>query len=384
MNILLKLAIFGLKFIYFFIKLFPTKNKITMISRQSNNSTIDFDVLSEEINKQKKYKYVILARKLEPGILKKIKYIFHMFVQMYHLATSKVVILDSYCVVVSLLNHKKDLLVIQMWHAMGSLKKFGKSVLSTDTSTSALNKQMSKEEKLELSNVMKMHNGYTYIFTSSEYCIPNFAEAFGYDESKLVVMPLPIVDRLTNKKYIENKIKEIKNEYKQTNNKKNIIYVPTFRVNENILKIQELIDSVNYDKYNLIIKPHPLTIIDDKDERVIWDIKYSSLDMMMISDYIITDYSAIVFEASLLNKPIYFYTYDYEEYVDQRNFYIDYKKEMPGLFTATAETIITSIEKDDYELDKIKYFSKKYIQLTDKTVCKEILNFIDKNIGGSK
>ena len=34
----------------------------------------------------------------------KFKYFLHMFVQMYHIATSKVVILDSYCIVVSILN----------------------------------------------------------------------------------------------------------------------------------------------------------------------------------------------------------------------------------------------------------------------------------------
>ena len=45
--------------------------------------------------------------------------------------------------------------------------------------------------------------------------------------------------------------------------------------------------------------------------------------MAIVSDYIITDYSAIVFELSLINKPIYFYCYDYHDYVNNKNFYIE-------------------------------------------------------------
>lgn len=377
MNILLKIAILILKTIYFFMKLLPTKNKIVMISRQTNDIPVNFELLKIEINKTKKFNCIILAKKLEPGILNKIRYIFHMFIQMYHIATSKVIILDSYCIVISLLKHKEKLLIIQMWHAMGALKKFGKSVLTTDTSTSALDKQMSKEEKIELSNIMKMHANYDYIFTSSKYSISNFAEAFGYEESKIVVMPLPIVDRLKNIEYINNISKKIMNEYKELKEKNNIVYVPTFRKNENFSKIQELIDSVDYEKYNLIIKTHPLTKIEYKDNRVIWDKNYSSIDMMIIADYIITDYSAIVFEASLLNKPLYFYTYDLNEYINQRDFYMDYKLEMPGLISKSAEEIIDSIKKEEFDLNKIAIFSKKYINFENESVCTKIIDFIE-------
>ena len=38
--------------------------------------------------------------------------------------------------------------------------------------------------------------------------------------------------------------------------------------------------------------------------------KFSTLDMIKVCDYVITDYSAVCIEASLLNKPVYFYLYD--------------------------------------------------------------------------
>ena len=98
MSILIRLFKIIMNIIYFFIKLFPTKNKITMISRESNKEIIDFKLLREEIEKRNDFKVVVLCKKLEGNIFNKIGYFFHMFRQMYHIATSKVVILDTYCI----------------------------------------------------------------------------------------------------------------------------------------------------------------------------------------------------------------------------------------------------------------------------------------------
>ncbi len=380
MKWILKVATFFLQGFYNLLKLFPTKNKITMISRQSNSETMDFKLLREEIEAEGNYQVVVLTKKLEPGLGKKIKYMFHMIRQMYHIATSKVVILDTYCIVISILKHKKNLLVIQMWHAMGCLKKFGYSVLKSDTTTSAFDKKLTVEEKQSLSETMKMHRGYDYIFASSEASAPHFAEAFGYGLDSMVIMPLPVVDLLLDKQYIQKKAEEIKTEYPSLKKKKTIVYVPTFRPEEQEDKIQELIDCIDYRHYNLVVKVHPLTKLKKKDERVIWDRQFSSRDMMMVADFIISDYSAILYEAVLLKKPIYFYAYDYEEYSKTRSFYTDYQKEMPGLISASAKEIFSWIQQDKKDISKIDDFIKKYINLTDEKVCRRITSFIDEAI----
>ena len=45
---------------------------------------------------------------------------------------------------------------------------------------------------------------------------------------------------------------------------------------------------------------------------------FTGMDLLHVADYIITDYSAIVYEASIVEKPIYFYTYDYDKYMDDK------------------------------------------------------------------
>ncbi len=123
---LIKTGIIILKMIYAPMKLLKTKNKIVYISRESDEPPLDFILLEKEIKKlDGTVKNVMLTKLLKKGFLNTVLYMTHMLEQMYHIATSKVVVLDTFCMAVSLLNHKKETKVIQIWHAMGAIKKFG-------------------------------------------------------------------------------------------------------------------------------------------------------------------------------------------------------------------------------------------------------------------
>lgn len=378
MGILIMIFISVLKFIYFFMKLLPTKNKITFISRQSNNINVDFELLKNDLNdRYKDYRVIILTKKIEGNIISKIKYIFHIIRQMYHISTSKAVVLDSYCIPISILNHKKSLKVIQMWHAMGSFKKFGLSIKDKKEGTSS-----------KLINMMKMHQNYDYIFASSDNCKKYFAEAFGYSEDKILSYPLPRLDLLKDKKYIQTKKKEILNAYPSLKEKKNILYAPTFRIegsnrrkSKSVKYLEKLIEEIDFSKYNLIVKFHPLSEITINDTRVVCDKRFRTSDFLNISDYIITDYSAIIYEVAFLSKPIYFYTYDLKNYLKNRDFYLDVTKDMPGLLTTDPKEIIKKIENDSFDLAKVKRFNSNNIVKCKKSYTKDINDFIINKIG---
>ena len=167
-----------------------------MISRQSDSESMDFRLLREEIEKRNDgYKVVVLCHKLEGGInstiMNKIKYVFHMFRQMYEIATSKVVVLDSYCMVISILKHKKKLKVIQMWHSMGTMKKFGYAVLGLNEGSNA-----------KVAHAMKMHKNYDYIFASGDAYKDHLASGFNYPADKILTYPLPKYDLLKDEKLL--------------------------------------------------------------------------------------------------------------------------------------------------------------------------------------
>ena len=355
MYTILKIVIFLMNILYLLFKLFPTKNKITFISRQSDEINIDFKLVIDEIKKeQSSVKIVVLSKKIKSGLLNKIKYIFHMFVQMYHISTSKVVVLDSYCIAVSCLKHKKSLKVVQMWHAMGAFKKFGYSILDKKEGHSS-----------KIATIMKMHNNYDYVFCSSAACILPFAEAFDISQDKVKVFPLPRVDLLKSKEYKKEKESSLYLKYPILKKKKNILYAPTFRKNDDVFsQINKLINVVDYSKYNLILKLHPLVensySFEDK-EGLIIDKSISTFDFSFVSNYIITDYSATIFELMLLKKPIYFWTFDLEKYINNRDFYLDYIKDIPGDKQININKILKDIDNDVFDIEKQKEFIDKYV-----------------------
>lgn len=353
MKIIINIGIFFANIIYFFFKLFPTNNKkISFISRQSNDVALDFVLLKKELlKKDKDLKIVELCKTIDHGLINKIKYFFHIFTQMYHISTSKVVILDTYCIPICILKHKKNLKVIQIWHALGSLKKFGYSSLDT---TDGRNSKISK--------LMRMHANYDYILTSSEASLPNFQEAFNAKKENMVVMNLPRVDYLKSKEVEKELKKDFYKKYPKVDKKKKIIlYCPTSRKNGE-LPLNEIVKSVDLNKYTLILKLHNNTNkIYYAEKKYYSSIHFTGMQMLHVADYIITDYSAIAYEAAITKKPIYLYIFDYDKYIDERGLYINYKKEMPGFMSEDIKEIIKNIESDKYDNKKTEEFTKKYI-----------------------
>lgn len=375
MVLIIKIGTFILNFIYLFIKLIPTKNKITMISRQSNTEPMDFRLIREEIERRNnKTKVVVLCHQLDGGInstfINKIKYIFHMFKQMYHIATSKVVILDTYCMVISILKHKKRLKVIQIWHSMGTMKKFGYAVLGLNEGSSE-----------KIAYAMKMHKNYDYILASSDAYKDHLASGFNCNPDIILTYPLPRYDLLVDSGFDKRCKDKIESTYPILKKKKNIVYCPTFRKYECGFEeaLNKLIECVDLNKYNLILKLHPLSKvnIDVKNDGVIIDKKYATFDMLSIADYVISDYSCVIYEAAVKNIALYFYNFDMDTYLDKRGLAIDYYKELPGIISKDPKDIINDIEKNNYDYKKLKEFSDKYVTPSD-GATKNIVDFVYK------
>lgn len=120
-GVFLTLFKFLLNAIYIPLKFFKTKSKVVFISRQFDSPNLDFVLLGEKMKeKDPEVKSVFLCKKLRKGLISKISYIGFMLASMYHLATSKICIVDTYIMQVSLLKHKKKLRIIQIWHAIRS------------------------------------------------------------------------------------------------------------------------------------------------------------------------------------------------------------------------------------------------------------------------
>lgn len=371
----IKIGIVILNIIYLPIKCFPVKNRVTMFSRQSNEPSDDFRLIHDELIKRNPGLEVkMLCRTLDGGVnsktINKIKYAFHMISQMYHIATSKVVILDTYCIPVSVLKHKKSLKVIQIWHSMGTMKKFGCSIWDKEEGSNKA-----------LAQAMKMHKNYDYIFASSDAYKSHLAAGFGYPVDKIITFPLPRLDLLKDKQYesaIRNKIYA---KYPKLKDKPTIVYCPTFRKDEAGFDqaIKNLYDAIDTNHFNFVLKKHPLSKVELEDGIVLAD-EFSTFEMLFAADYVISDYSCIIYEAAIRNIPLLFYDYDIELYREIRDLAIDYDNELPGVISTDARIIADELLRIDndktYDMMALKKFTDKYVRPTEHAT-QDIAEFIE-------
>lgn len=375
MKILVSCARSFLGLLYFFMKLCPVENKVVMISRQDNRPSLDFQLIRSHLLRQDSQVKIVtlchtLEKRLNARIIDLVKYGFHMLKQMYHIATSKVVVLDSYCLVVSLLKHRRNLQIIQIWHSMGSMKKFGYTALDAEEGVPS-----------KTAHLLHMHENYTCVFASSQAYSKDLAAGFNCDEKIVKIFPLPRTDLLRNSGYRNKKRAQIMAAYPFLKDKKVILYCPTFRKCEDdmSLAVNRLADAIDPQNEILVIKPHPLSKISIDCPHVLCGTKFSSFDMLFAADIVISDYSCIVYEAAFMGIPVYFYNFDMDKYLEERGLAIDYYKEIPGPASKDPAVLAEAIHHQPYDLGRLKAFSEKYIKYSGhagKDIARYILSLM--------
>lgn len=332
-------------------KLLPIQSKVVMISREHPKAPDDFLDLKASITRaDPALKVVILSRVMRTGFWSKVGFSAHMVKKMYHAATARVLIVDTYSLVASVLNHKHDLKIIQIWHAVGALKKFGLSILGHEEGRDA-----------RLARVLRMHMGYDAVLVSSEAGRAHYAEALGTPTSRVQVAPLPRVDRIRDPQRTQDTRERIYARYPHLRGKRIAVYAPTFRLNGAIpVNGSELDTALEASGIHAIIKPHPLSPgpanLDNAPE-------FTTLEVLTIADIFITDYSTTVAEAALHGIPCYFLAPDLETYLRSRGFYVDYNEEMPGPIVRSVPELVDAINSGAASAAKAKAFAQRWVEI---------------------
>lgn len=306
----------------------------------------------------------------------------------YHVATSKNIFLDNIFLPFAYTKFKKNVNIVQLWHVTGTIKKF------------ALNTEVGEIRDLAKSSSVKN----THLIVGSQKMVPIYKSAFQMDLNKIYPIGTPRTDIFFNENLINEKIKEFYENYPELTNKKLILYAPTFRdeeykkklnnSSENIDINTEILKILNYlpEDYILILRLHPyisnrfslkeLNLSKKIEKRVFNLSKYNEVNtLLFVSDVLITDYSSIIFEYSLLNKKMIFYPYDLKEFEEKsRGFYFDYESFVPGIILTNIEDIGNYIKNTDKEYLKIiKTFKNKYMEKSDGFSTKRLFNILNNN-----
>ncbi len=363
-------------FIYAINKNKPIDNKkVVLIEVRSLKLTDSYAVLDKKLKERRdiKISYQLLGETILGvfGCLKR------GIACVKDMSNAKAVFITDACQITSCVNLRKETRLIQIWHACGAFKKFGFST--------ALLKFGDSEKRMYK---YPYYKNISYITVSSPEVVWAYEEAMNCKAFKSRVVPAGVsrTDLFFDKDFISGAKERVYSVFPRARDKKVILYAPTFRgkvrqAKTGMVDIEKFYETFS-DEYVLIIKHHPYVKnppeIDERYGDFASDLsgKAGIEDLLCTADICISDYSSLVFEYSLFERPLIFFAYDIEEYNDWRGFYYDYDELTPGPVFTENEEIIDYIKNIDVRFDKRKVtmFRDKFMSACDGNATERIID----------
>ena len=88
-------------------------------------------------------------------------------------------------------------------------------------------------------------------------------------------------------------------------------------------------------------------------------------DLLIHTGTLITDYSSVLFDFVLLDRPIILYPYDFEEFLENRSMYYDYYQDLPGPFAKNEADLFGLIKAIDSVFNN-KEYKERYQKFKDR------------------
>lgn len=339
------------KFLYIIACWFPQhEGRILFLSRQESKLPLDFKLIQDELEMSGEgvdivsicYRFAGRSDGVFGFARASIRSIFH-------IARAKVVVLDGYWPVLSVLKLREGTRVVQIWHSVGKIKKSGYQSLDTKYGRSS-----------QAARQLNMHRNYDYIITGGHAWDRYYCEAFDVEDDKLRNFGLPRLDYLVEQ--ASNYRREVLKVYPEFEKKKVVLYAPTFRTNEEV-HWQDLARGFleHSDEVCFLCKFHPRQIGKVDMPGVYTCDEFSTMELLPVSDVVITDYSSICLEAASLEKRIYYYIYDIDEYMEKNGINLDMRTCAPHASYTDAGKLVDDVINDVYDEEEFQEFCSNYL-----------------------
>lgn len=224
-------------------------------------------------------------------------------------------------------------------------------------------------------NFAKRIGRWDLMSVPSDFMLKHGSAAFDYPEKKILKTGFPRTDELitnNNTDYLAS----IKKKLNLPDNKKVILYAPTYRTTKDAFNFELDLDMMQKelsDEYVLLVRLHYFVSHSQNflnNSGFVYDVSdYNNInDLYLISDVLITDYSSVMFDFGYLRKPMIFFAYDKDWYLDpsNRGIYMDYDATVPGPVALTTADVVNSLKHiDDVKVkysDKLQQFYDKFCE----------------------
>ena len=290
------------------------------------------------------------------------------FIIRKYLLTSKVIITDDYIDCLRYVRLRDEQKLIQIWYTGGAFRRFG---LDNIRAGSRLDEY-------------KSHSQYSAVCVSSEYVRQFYAHAFGVDIDIVKATGTPRSDVLVNDAKIVEKKNNICFKHPLLKDKKVYVYFPTYRDADGEIvgfdpKIDwaRLNDDLDDDEVFVLCR-HPFMKYEYIKGCFYPRVKDYTSDptpeLLAVADVVITDYSTIVFDASLLDKSMVFYVPDYNDYKSE--LYLRYERDLPGEIITDSSELLKVLRRaaNSNNSDKLAVFKKKEMEQCDGKATERVID----------
>ena len=291
------------------------------------------------------------------------------------LARADLILIDDFNPTVKQLTFKPGVKVIQLWHACGAFKTVGFSRTGKPGGPF-----------ITTSNP----RAYTHAIASSRHVARFYAEAFGMRPQDVYPTGVPRTDVFFDASYRAATADAMHEAYPQTVGKRVILFAPTFRGNGaksghyplHLLDYDALAAFCRSTGSVILFKMHPFVhdavAIPEEDSDVLIDCSEAREinDLLFITDRLITDYSSVIYEASILDIPMLFYAFDLEAYVSSRDFYEPYEGFVPGKIVRSFDELMTAMIAEDYQKEKVAPFCERTFEYRDGHSTNRVIDWL--------
>lgn len=272
----------------------------------------------------------------------------------------------------------KKTIEINTWHGT-PLKKMGRDVAQNQSFTS-----------------YQKERGITVHCAQSTFDSKIWERFFNTTQQNIIISDLPRNDRLSH--FEENEILDIRNKLNIPHEKKIILYAPTFREYDRKgsdgCYLNPPIDFLKWEKllgneYVILFRAHyEISVVNSTQSNSFFiDVsKYPTLnDLLIISDILISDYSSIFFDFSILERPMFCFAYDLDNYLKFRGLYEEPFSHMPSKIYLEEDSLLFDLKHINLGemCQKAKDFRKEFAPISGNATTiviekiKDILNDFD-------
>lgn len=367
-----------LRIVFNIFRLLPLNNKTVMLTSFGDN----MEYVIDEVKKQTSSEIFILKEPRCKKTFNNIKSdniidfnprkISSLIRGMYHLATGKFIFIDNYHVVLAACDFRSAVKCTQLWHANGAVKYFGYR-----------DKTIKKRPESAHKRFNKVYSKFHYLTVGSDEMAYIFGEAFGANNSRMLKTGVPRTDFFYNKQAINNAAEKIRAELPELTGKKVLLYAPTFRDNQfELADIHLNIDLMKRSlgsEYHLLLKLHPAVKLSGfNNDEFVTDVSagFQINSLLAAADILITDYSSIPFEFSILNKPMIFFSYDLKAYEKERGIWFNYESYVPGPIAYNTETVIKIVQENNFDMQQVTAFNTQWNKYSSGHSSRNLVEYI--------